>query len=147
MSRVVKILLALVVLAGLGLGGWAVFEHFDRAGVIKDSKRTCGTLDTPDATATLPPGVTLPDGLTLLRVVTQGKTVLVISSTAGKRADVVAVRDDLVSKLAAAGFTKKSTDQEPGYEAEADLRGTADAHLKVRPLCTGRLEVRLTIYN
>jgi hypothetical protein len=141
----VKVLLALVVVAGLAAGGWAVFEHFDRAGVVKDSERACGTLDTPDGSATLPPGIALPEGLKLLRVVTQGKTLLVVSSQAGSRHDVVKVRDQIVTELKAAGFTKKSEDQEPGFEAEAQLGGTADASLRVRPLCQDRLEIRLTL--
>ena len=140
-----KVVLALVVLAGLGAGGWAVFEHFERAGVVKDSKRSCGTLDTPDPAAALPPGITLPNDLKLLRVVTQGKTILVVTSRDGVRKDVVKVRDEIVQELTAVGFTKKGQDQEPGYEAEAQLAGTADASLRVRPLCTNRLEVRLTI--
>jgi len=39
----------------------------------------------------------------------------------------------------------KNTPPPPGYEAEAQLGGTADASLKVRPLCQDRLEVRLTL--
>ena len=144
-NRLVKALLALVVVAGLGLAGWAVFEHFEREGVAKKGERACGTLDTPKSGVTAPPGVTLPEGLKLLDVVTQGRTVLVIASQEGTRQEVVKVRDDLVTALSAAGFTKKGEDQEPGYEAEAQLGGTADASLKVRPLCQDRLEVRLTL--
>jgi hypothetical protein len=145
MNRLVKVLLALVVAAGLGVGGWQVFEHFDRAGVVKDSKRACGTLDTPEAGATTPAGLVLPEGLKLLRVQTQGKTTLVVTSTEGKRSDVVQVRDRLIRELAGQGWTKKGADQEPGLEAEAQFGGAVDASVRVRPLCTGRLEVRLTI--
>jgi hypothetical protein len=144
-NRAVKVVLALVVVAGLAVGGWAVFEHFEREGVAKKGERACGTLDTPKSGVALPPGVTLPDGLKLLDVVTQGKTVLVVASQEGTRGQVVAVRDSLVQALAAVGFTKKGQDQEPGYEAEAQLGGRADASLKVRPLCQDRLEVRLTL--
>jgi hypothetical protein len=144
-NRAVKVLLALVVVVGLAAGGWAVFEHYDRAGLVKNGERACGTLDTPKPGVALPPGITLPDGLKLLDVVTQGKTVLVVTSREGVRKDVVKVRDEVVQQLAAVGFTKKSQDQEPGYEAEAQLGGRADASLKVRPLCADRLEVRLTL--
>jgi hypothetical protein len=141
----VKVLLALVVVAGVTVGGWAVFEHFDRQGIVKKAERACGTLDTPDSTATLPSGLVLPEGLKLLHVVTQGKTTLVVTSQQGTRQDVVKVRDQLVTALTAAGFTKKGQDQEPGFEAEAQLSGRVDARLKVRPLCQDRLEVRLTL--
>ena len=144
-NRIVKVLLALVVLAGLGAGGWAVFEHFDRQGVVKDSERACGTLDTPSASGAFPTGLTLPADAKLLRIQTQGKTTLVVASVAGTRDDVVTVRDTVVAALATQGFTKTGTDQEPGYEAEAQLSGKADASLRVRPLCTGRLELRFTL--
>jgi len=141
----VKVLLALVVVGGLAVGGWAIFEHYDRAGVVKDSQRACGTLDTPETGVTAPAGVPLPGDLKLLRVITQGKTRVFVTSREGNRQDVVKVRDDLLQQLLAVGFTKKGTDQEPGYEAEAQLGGRADASLRVRPLCTDRLEVRLTV--
>ncbi len=144
-NRLVKILLALVVVAGLAAGGWMVFEHFERQGVADKGERACGSLDTPKAGVALPPGVELPEGLKLLDVVTQGRTVLVLSSQAGTREQVVQVRDELVDKLVAAGFTRTGTDQEPGYEAEAQLGGRGDGSLRVRPLCQDRLEVRLTL--
>jgi hypothetical protein len=145
MNRALKLLLALVVVVGLGAGGWAVFEHFDRQGVAKKGERACGTLDTPDQGVTAPAGVTVPDGLTLLKVLTQGKTTVLVTSTAGVRQDVVKVRDRVLGQLVAAGWTKTGTDQEPGYEAEAQLGGKTDGSLRVRPLCQDRLEVRLTI--
>jgi hypothetical protein len=144
-KRAVIVVVALLAAAGLAAGGWAVFEHFDRAGVVKDSERACGTFDTPDSGVTLPVGVPLPEGAKLLHVITQGKTTVYVSSVEGVRKDVVKVRDEVLQHLIDAGFTKKSTDQEPGYEAEAQLEGRADTHLKVRPLCTDRLEVRLTV--
>ena len=145
MNRAVKIVLALVVVAALAAGGWMVFEHFERQGVAKKGERACGTLDTPKAGVSLPAGIALPEGLKLLDVITQGKTVVVVASREGTRQEVVEVRDDLVQQLSAVGFTKTGTDQEPGYEAEAQLGGRVDASLKVRPLCTDRLEVRLTL--
>ncbi|MGB8650319.1 MAG: hypothetical protein WCD35_06620 [Mycobacteriales bacterium] len=142
MNRAVKIVLALLAVAALGLGGWAVFEHFDRAGIVKDSKRACGALDTPSGSSALPTGFTLPSGQKLLRVETQGKTSLVVASAEGQRGDIVKVRDAVLAELASQGYTKKGTDQEPGYEAEAELGGKTEGTLKVKPLCTDRLEVR-----
>lgn len=146
MNRAVKALLALVVLVGLGAGGWAVFEHFERQGVAEKGERACGTLDTPKKpTGAFEVDFSVPADQKLLSIQTQGKTTLVVTSTAGTREDVVQVRDEVVTQLAAAGFTRTGTDQEPGYEAEAQLSGTADASVKVRPLCEGRLEIRYTI--
>ena len=140
-----KIVLAVLVVAALGAGGWAVFEHFERGEVAKKGERACGTLDTPRPGVAAPSGLTVPDGLKLLSVASQGKTTLVVTSTEGRRQDVVKVRDRIVQDLAAQGWTRSGTDQEPGYEAEAQFSGKVDGSLKVRPLCQDRLEVRLTI--
>lgn len=145
MNRVAKALMALVVLAGLGGGGFAVFEHYERQGVAEKGERECGTLDVPTTTEALDVPLVLPGDEKLLSVQHQGKTTLVVASTAGTRQDVVRVRDDVVAELAREGYRKTGTDQEPGYEAEAQLGGTADASVRVRPLCEGRLEVRYTI--
>ena len=145
MKLPVKIVLALVVAAGLGFGGFAVFEHFDRAGIVKDAQRSCGNLDTPTGSPALPTGFALPSGQKLLKVESQGKTTLVVASVDGARSGVVKARDAVVADLLAAGYTKTGTDQEPGYEAEAQLGGKGDASVKVRPLCSGRLEVRYTL--
>ncbi len=145
MKRVVQVLVGVVAVVGLGLAGWAVFEHFERGEIAKKGERACGTLDTPQSSASVPTGLTLPDGVKLLNIQTQGKTTLVLTSTEGQRQDVVDVRDRVAEQLAAQGWTKKGTDQEPGYEAEAQFEGKVDGSLRVRPLCQDRLEVRLTI--
>lgn len=144
MNRLPKVLLVLLALGALGGGGFAVFEHYERQGVAEKGERACGALDTP-ATGLPTSPLALPGDEKLLSVQTQGKTTLVVASTAGTRQDVVMVRDAVVAELKKAGFTQTGTDQEPGYEAEAQLSGTADASVKVRPLCEGRIEVRYTI--
>ncbi len=141
----VKIVLAVVVLAALGFGGFRVFEHFDRAGVKKLASRSCGTLDTPSGSPTLPAGLTIPGDEKLLRVVTQGKTTAVFVSTAGTLAEVVQVRDAVLAALVAQGYTKKGADQEPGVEADGQFGGKGTGTIKVKPLCTDRLEIRYTL--
>lgn len=145
MNRATKALLALLAAAASGAGGFAVFEHFERQGVAEKGERPCGSLDTPSGSGLVPTGFALPAGEKALRVQTQGKTTLFVASTAGSREDVVEVRDAVVADLQRQGFSLAGTDQEPGYEAEAQLAGKADASVKVRPLCEGRLEVRYTV--
>ena len=144
-NRLVKIVLALVAAAALGFGGFAVFEHFDQAGVKKLAKRTCGTLDTPSGSPSLPSGLTIPSDEKLLRVETQGKTTLVVVSTEGTLDDVVKVRDAVLASLVSQGYTKGGTDQEVGIEAEGEFGGKGDGTIKVKPLCTDRLEIRYTL--
>ena len=105
----------------------------------------CGSRDTPVAGVTAPAGLSLPPEQKLLRVQKQGRTVVAFASTAGDRDDIVTTRDAVLEKLKAQGFTVVGTDQEPGYEAEAEITGTADGTVRVTPLCEGRLEVRYKI--
>ncbi len=63
----------------------------------------------------------------------------------GGRDDIVAVRDRVLGDLKTAGYETVGTDQEPGYEAEAEIKGQYEGTLKVSPLCEGLLEVRYKI--
>ena len=114
------VVLALIALGGIG---FAVFEHHERGGLVAKSERPCDGREKPVAggPASLPLGLPATAGVTLLNVATQGSTTV------------------------AFGYTVEGTDQEPGYEAEAELAGTHEGTLKVSPLCTGLLEVRYKI--
>ncbi len=138
----VKIVVGVLVVAALAGLGFYLFERHERSGIAAKAEEPCGTLDTPKAGATLPVALKLPDDQKLLRVQTQGKTVVAFTSTTGGRDDIVDVRDQVLDQLKANGFTVEGTDQEPGYEAEAELSGAVDGTIRVKPLCTGRLEIR-----
>ena len=137
-----KILIALVVAAALGYGGFAVFEHFEQGEVKKLADRSCESLDTPSGSQVVPAGLKLRPEEKLLRVQTQGKTTAVFVSTAGVIDDVVKVRDAVLASLAAQGYTKGGTDEEAGIEAEGEFGGKGEGTIKVKPLCTDRLEIR-----
>ena len=84
-------------------------------------------------------------GATVLKVDAQGRTVVAFVKVRGSRDDIVAMRDTVLRDLAPAGYTVAGRDQEPGYEAEAELAGTHEGTVKVSPLCEGLLEVRYKI--
>lgn len=138
---------AVAVIVGIVLGGWAIFEHFDRTGKIKDAGKACGGLDVVQGSPTVPAGFTLPAGERLLSVQSQGKTKVIYVSTDGGRADIVHVRDQVTQALATDGYKVAHTDQEPTYEAEATVskNGTDDT-VQVQPLCSGRLRVRYILH-
>ena len=146
-KRIVIALVALVAVVGIAIGGWAVFEHFDRAGKVKDAGKPCGGLDVVKGTPTLPSGFNLPPGERLLEVQTQGKTKIVYASTDGKRDDIVSVRNEVAATLTGDGYRVTHTDQEPTFEAEATVtkNGTDDS-IRVQPLCNGRLRVRYILH-
>ena len=142
-KRIVIALVALVAVVGIAIGGWAVFEHFDRAGKVKDAGKPCGGLDVVKGTPTLPSGFNLPPGERLLEVQTQGKTRIVYASTDGKRDDIVSVRNEVTATLSGDGYRVTHTDQEPTFEAEATVtKNGIDDSVQVQPLCNGRLRVR-----
>src|SRR3954454_22211085 len=102
MTRTVKVLLAVLVVALVAVGSFAVFEYFERHDKVKDAERTCGSLTTPVAGVALPSalsGFTLPGDQTLLEVDTQGKTVVVYTITRGSRQDLVSLRDKVVTQM------------------------------------------------
>ena len=145
MTRTVKILISVLVLALVGVGGFAVFEYFDHHEKVKDAERACGSLTTPVAGVALPstlPGFSLPSDQTLLEVDTQGKTVIVFTIKKGSRKDLVSLRDDVVQQMKGAGFTASATDQEPTYEAEGQFSGKLNGTIQVQPQCQGYDRIR-----
>lgn len=145
--RILIAVVALAVVVGIAFGGFAVFEHFDHAGKIKDAGKPCGPLDVVTGNPTAPAGFTLPSGERLLQVQSQGKTKVLYASTDGGRNDIVDVRDQVTQALTADGYKVTHTDQEPTYEAEATVtkNGTDDT-VQVQPLCSGRLRVRYILH-
>lgn len=145
MTRPVKIVLALVVVAALGVGGFFVFEYFDHKGKVEDAQRACGsTYTTPTPGVALPAGLdfTVPDGQTLWQVDKQGKTEIVYTFLPGTRADLVKVRDAVVDELKSQGFSASKTDQEPTFEAEGKFSGKVSGTIQVQGQCKGYVRVR-----
>ena len=140
-----RVLIGLVVLALLGGVGFYVFERFERAGIAEAATEACGDDDAASTSATLPFDLPLPEGGAVLRTDKQGATTVAFASVPGGRDDIVEKRDAVLDQLKGAGYTVAGTDQEPGYEAEAQLEGTHTGTLRVKPLCEGRLEVRYKI--
>jgi hypothetical protein len=138
----VKILVTLVVLAALGGGGFLGFMAFERHEAKGTSGRACGSLDTASGSPVLPAELALPDGQKLLSVSSQGKTVVVMASTPGGLSDLNKVRDQVLDALTTQGFTRGSTEGEAKIEAEGQFSGKATGTIRVRPLCTDRLELR-----
>lgn len=136
MTRTLRLALAavplLVVVAGCGA---------DEPGTARPSAKPCGPLPTADPAASLPRGFPAPRQV-LFDPATQGKAHIVFGLV--DDGDFVRVRDDLVDRLEAAGYTIDGTDQE-SVEAEAAFSGPHRGTIKVEPLCEGRVTVRYKI--
>ena len=139
--------LAVVVLVAAGGGGFWLFERHERGGLVAQSERACGDLASPEAgvPASLPLGLPLPPRAEILRVTSQGATQVAFVDVPGDRDDLVAVRDEVLRELQGVGYETVDTDQEPGYEAEAEVTGPHEGTVKVTPLCEGLIEVRYAI--
>jgi len=99
----------------------------------------CGVLPTADPTAKLPDGFPTLGGQVLHEPSLQGKTQIVYALL--DEPGFVEVRDELVTKLKAAGYTVPGTDQE-SVEAEAEFEGKQSGTIKVQPLCKGYVTIR-----
>jgi hypothetical protein len=135
-------LLALVLIAVLAAGCGS-----DPDTGAAEPPKPCAGLDTPEAGAPteLPLGLPLTAGATVLRVETQGKTVISYAKLPGDDADLVAVRDKVLAELRTKGYAASNLDAEPGFEAEAELSGTHHGTLKVTPLCKDLLQIRYKV--
>ncbi len=143
------VLVPAVLVAGLAVGGgaFALHERQHRSDLVTTSERACAGRDqaVPGTPAALPLGLPMTAGGKVLQVTSQGRTVISFASLPGRRGDIVQVRDAVLADLRGAGYSVAGTDQEPGYEAEAELAGTHEGTLKVAPLCAGLLQVRYKI--
>src|SRR5438067_2098343 len=111
----------------------------DKDGDTSSASKSCGTLPTADPAAALPVGFPALGDQVLYEPSTQGKTQIVYALL--DESSFVEVRDELVTKLKAAGYTVPGTDQE-SVEAEAEFEGKQDGTIKVEPLCKGYVTIR-----
>lgn len=146
MTKLLKIALTvLVLLAALGGLGFYLFERNERAGLAGAAAEPCGDSAAPSGATSLPLDLPLPDGARVLRTAMQGATTVAFASIPGDRDSLVQVRDAVLDGLRAAGYRVDGTDQEPTFEAEAQISGPHEGSIRVKPLCTGLLELRYRI--
>ncbi|MCW2607907.1 MAG: hypothetical protein JWO60_2600 [Frankiales bacterium] len=142
--------LAALVVAGLlvvGGVGFALFERHERSGLAARAELACEGRDEVEqgTPADLPLALPAPEGGTLTKVAEQGSTQIAFVKVPGDRDDLVRVRDAVLEDLTGSGYEVVGKDQEPGYEAEAEVSGPHDGTVKVTPLCEGQLQVRYAV--
>jgi hypothetical protein len=111
------------------------------------SSAACSAAATPrpDVAGQLPAGFPTVAGWIPTEAVSQGRTKVVRGVVPGEGKDLVAVRDAAVARIGTAGYRETGSDQEPGYEAEADFTGPYEGNINVRPGCRGYLVLTYTI--
>jgi hypothetical protein len=123
-----------------GCGGSSDGDSDSDAGT--GANAACGTLPAADSAATLPSGFPTLNDQVLYEPSKQGSTTIVFGRL--DESNFVEVRDELVDKLKAAGYTIKGTDQE-SVEAEAEFEGPHNGTIKVQPLCKGNVSIRYKV--
>jgi len=75
----------------------------------------------------------------------QGKTQVWFYAVDGGPDQIESLRDAYDSTLTGKGYTIKGTDAEDGAEAESEFEGAHEGTTNFRPLCTGKVVLRLKL--
>ena len=99
------------------------------------------TADTP-----LPSDIPAPDGAAdPYDYFAQGATKVWNFAVDGSPDDLVSLRDSYDDALEGKGYEIEDTDAEEGFEAESEFKGTHEGTTNWRPLCEGKVVLRLKV--
>jgi len=101
------------------------------------------TISQPAATA-LPNDVPPPAG-TVYDYTSQGKTQVWFAAINGSPDQLASLRDSYDAQLTGKGYSIEGTDQEQGAEAESEFKGPHEGTTNFRPLCSGKVVLRLKL--
>lgn len=99
----------------------------------------------PELVRQLPADFPTVTGWQPVQVTDQGRTREVSGVLRGEVGDLVTVRDNAADELTSAGYHQGGTDEEVGFEAEAEFEGPQQVGIKVRPLCRDYLVLSYTV--
>jgi hypothetical protein len=92
----------------------------------------------------LPSDVPAPSG-TAYDYSNQGKTQVWFYALAGTPDQLASLRDSYNTQLTGKGYKLGNQDQEEGAEAESEFSGPHDGTTNFRPLCTGKVVMRIKL--
>ncbi len=107
----------------------------------------CGdkTAPRPELARQLPEDLQTVTGWQPVEVIEQGQTRAFSGVLRGTVDDLVTVRDNAADELVTFGYNQTGSDEEVGYEAEAEFEGPQEVSVKVKPLCRDYLVLTYTI--
>jgi hypothetical protein len=119
----------------------------EASGTAGAAQAACGqqTAPRPDLIRQLPADFPTVTGWQPTKVTNQGQTREVSGVLRGEVGDLVTVRDNAADELVSSGYDQTGTDEEVGYEAEAEFEGTQEVSIKVKPLCRDYLVLTYTV--
>lgn len=117
------------------------------SGTAGAAEADCGqqTVPRPDLLRKLPADFPAITGWQPTKVAEQGRTREVSGVLRGEVGDLVTVRDNAAAELASSGYDQTGSDEEAGFEAEAEFEGPQEVSIKVKPLCRDYLVLSYTV--
>lgn len=107
---------------------------------------TCESSITETASTPLPSDIPLPDGASdPYEYFAQGATKVWNIALDGSPDDLTSLRDSYDSTLEGKGYEIEDTDAEEGFEAESEFKGPHEGTTNFRPLCKGKVVLRLKL--
>lgn len=138
-GRVVAAVLAVPVVAGVTACGGS-----GKDAAKKNATAPCPSTISQSASTALPGDVPPPGGHAY-DYNSQGKTRVWFFALDGSPAQLSSLRDGYDAQLTGKGYKIDGTDQEEGAEAEAEFGGPHEGTTNFRPLCTGKVVLRLKL--
>jgi len=108
------------------------------------ASQPCSSDITQSASTALPSDVPAPNGKAYSSS-NQGKTQVWFYAVDGGPDQIESLRDAYDNQLTGKGYTITHTDQEDGAEAESEFKGPHEGTTNFRPLCTGKVVLRLKL--
>lgn len=140
--------LAPLVVGVVGCGGSSSGGETDNGGGDADATvpSACPSNVGATASTTLPSDVPAPsEAGAPYDYQTQGATKIWFFALDGDPDELVTDRDNYDEQLTDKSYTIADTDQEPGHEAESEFDGPHGGTTNWRPLCDGKVVLRITL--
>lgn len=130
-----------------GSSGLASSASGEASGTAAAAQAACGQQPAPhpELASQLPANFPTVTGWQPTKVTTQGQTREVSGVLRGEVGDLVTVRDTAADELVSSGYHQTGSDEEVGYEAEAEFEGPQEVSIKVKPLCRDYLVLSYTV--
>jgi hypothetical protein len=97
------------------------------------------------ASTQVPADVPTPNGAKTYNYSSQGKTQVWFLALDGSSDQLASLRDAFNDQLKGKGYQIEGTDQEDGAEAEAEFKGPHEGTTNFRPLCSGKVVLRIKL--
>jgi hypothetical protein len=138
-GRLAAVALALPLIAGLAACG-----DGDKDKAKEAATAACPATINLTVSTAIPSDLPAPSG-TAYDYSNQGKTQVWFYAVSGSADQLASLRDAYDNQLTGKGYKIEGTDQESGAEAESEFSGPHEGTTNFRPLCSGKVVVRLKL--